>query len=199
VQSKKTSRGVFKRGIDMITKLNEEEAEHLKLAIQLSDLSATRPYGENHPFGAVIVLKNGTLIKGHNHVTVDNDPTQHAELYTVSQACRSGLTANDFEGATLYTSTEPCAMCCGAIHWAGIRRVVYACSNDHLNELLLEMFPERTESGGLLMSSREVFGQCRSRIDVFGPFLEEEAIAIHKKHWPRLLGVPVPTAWQSTG
>src|SRR5262245_20048176 len=83
-------RAAIQEDIDMKTGLSEEETEYLKLAIQLSDLSSTGPYGENHPFGAVIVLKNGTVIKGHNHVHIDNDPIQHAELYTVSQACRSG-------------------------------------------------------------------------------------------------------------
>jgi len=82
--------------------LPEEDVEHLRLAIQLSDLSSTREYGENHPFGAVIVLKNRTVIKGHNHVHLDKDPTQHAEVYTVSQACRGGLEASDFEGDAVH-------------------------------------------------------------------------------------------------
>lgn len=183
----------------MKTNLRDEEVEHLKWAIQLSDLSSTPAYGENHPFGAVIVLENGTVIKGHNHVHLDKDPTQHAELYTISQACRSGFEVSDFKGGTLYTSTEPCAMCCGAIYWAGIRRVVYACSHESLNRLFLEMFPESTESGGLLMSSREIFARGGARTEVHGPYLEQEAIAIHKKHWPKLLGVPAPTAWHSSG
>ena len=168
----------------------------MRLAIQLSDLSSTREYGENHPFGAVIVLKNRTVIKGHNHVHLDKDPTQHAELYTVSQACRGGLEASDFEGATLYTSTEPCAMCCGATYWVGIRRVVYACSHESLNQLFINMFPSSKEGGGLLMASREIFARGGSRTEVLGPYLEQEAIAVHKKHWPKLLGVAVPAAWR---
>jgi tRNA(Arg) A34 adenosine deaminase TadA len=176
--------------------IGDQDLEHLDLAIQLSDLSSSRRYGENHPFGAVIVLKDGTVIRGHNHVHTLKDPTQHAELYTVSKACRSGLGARHFEGGTLYTSTEPCAMCCGAIYWAGIRRVVYGCSHDRLDELFREMFPRSTEGGGLLMSSREVFAKGGARTDVLGPFLEDRAVAVHRKHWPSLLGLPFPAGWQ---
>jgi tRNA(Arg) A34 adenosine deaminase TadA len=179
--------------------IGDQDLEYLDLAIQLSDLSSSHRYGENHPFGAVIVLKDGTAIRGHNHVQTLKDPTQHAELYTVSQAYRNGREAKHFESGTLYTSTEPCAMCCGAIYWAGIRRVVYGCSHDRLDELFREMFPRSTEGGGLLMSSREVFANGGSRTEVLGPFLEDKAVAVHKKHWPRLLGVPIPTGWQAVG
>ena len=179
--------------------IGRQDLEYLDLAIQLSDLSSSDRYGENHPFGAVIVLKDETVIKGQNHVHTLKDPTQHAELYTVSQACRGGLEAKHFESGTLYTSTEPCAMCCGAIYWAGIRRVVYGCSHDRLDELFREMFPGSTEGGGLLMPSREVFARGGARTEVLGPFLEDKAVAVHKKHWPRLLGVPFPTGWQPIG
>ena len=179
--------------------MSEQDLEYLELAIRLSDLSSSDLYGENHPFGAVIVLKDGTVIRGHNHVHTHKDPTQHAELSTISQACRSGLEASDFDSATLYTSTEPCAMCCGAIYWASIRRVVYGCSHERLDELFREMFPGSTDGGGLLMASRAIFARGAARTDVFGPFLEDKAVAVHKKHWPRLLGVPAPTGWQSVG
>ena len=195
----KTSREDVKMDTHAKTDLAQKEVEHLRLAIQLSELSTTGPYGENHPFGAVIVLANGTVIKGHNRTRVDRDPTQHAELCVVSQACRSGLEASDFEGGTLYTSTEPCVMCCGAIYWAGIRRVVYACSHESLDRLFVDMFPESSEGGGLLMSSRDVFARGKARTEVHGPYLEQEAIAVHKRHWPKLLGVPAPAAWHSNG
>src|SRR5947208_8950641 len=97
--------------INTVSSITERERGYLEAAIQLSDFSSMPEYGENDPFGAVIVLADGTVIKGHNHVHLYKDPTQHAELFTLSQACRSGLEARNFEGATLYTSTEPCAMC----------------------------------------------------------------------------------------
>ena len=188
-----------KTGVDVKIPIDGQELAYLQQAIQLSDLSSSPAYGSNHPFGAVIVLKNGTVISGHNHVQTDKDPTQHAEMYTVRQACRSGLQAGDFEGATLYTSTEPCAMCCGAIYWVGIRRVVYGCGHESLDGLFHDMFPEGSAGGGLLMSSREIFARGAVRTDVLGPHLEEMAVAVHKKHWPALLGVSVPKSWQSIG
>lgn len=194
-----TTAGKQVTSLESEARVGEQDLEYLDLAIQLSDLSSSHRYGENHPFGAVIVLKDKTVIRGHNHVHTLKDPTQHAELHTVSQACRGGLEAKHFESATLYTSTEPCAMCCGAIYWAGIRRVVYGCSHQRLDELFREMFPGSTESAGLLMPSRDIFARGGARTDVFGPFLDDKAVAIHKKHWPRLLGVPFPTGWQSVG
>jgi tRNA(Arg) A34 adenosine deaminase TadA len=195
----KTPDNNSKTSINTASNITERELGYLELAIQLSDLSSLPESGENDPFGAAIVLADGTVIKGHNHVRSYKDPTQHAELFTLSQACRSGLEARNFKGATLYTSTEPCAMCCGATYWVGIRRVVFACGHDSLNKLFLDMFPASTEGGGLMMSSREIFAKGASQTDVLGPYLEEKAIAIHKKHWPRLLNVPAPAQWKLNG
>jgi hypothetical protein len=61
------------------------------------------------------------------------------------------------------------------------------------------MFPASTEGGGLLMSSREIFAKGASKTEVLGPYLEEKAITIHKKHWPGLLNVPAPAQWKSNG
>jgi tRNA(Arg) A34 adenosine deaminase TadA len=193
----KTRNDNVKTGIDAKTALDRHELEYLQEAIHLSDLSSSPAYGNNDPFGAVLVLKDGNAISGHNHVRTDKDPTQHAELYTLRQACRRGLEASDFEGATLYTSTEPCAMCCGAIYWVGIRRVVYGCGHESLDRLFHDMFPESSAGGGLLMSSREIFARGGTRTDVLGPYLEDRAVAVHMKHWPALLSVPVPNRWQS--
>lgn len=77
------------------------------------------------PYGAVIV-KNGTIIaRGSNRVTADNDPTAHAEIIAIRQACR---TLNDFRlsGCILYSNCEPCPMCLGAIYWCRLARVYYA-------------------------------------------------------------------------
>ncbi|MDY6940900.1 MAG: nucleoside deaminase [Cyanobacteriota bacterium] len=77
------------------------------------------------PFGAVIV-KNGEIIaKAHNQVTSTNDPTAHAEIVAIRQACRA-LQTFQLKGCELYTSCEPCPMCLGAIYWARLDRVYYA-------------------------------------------------------------------------
>lgn len=81
------------------------------------------------PFGAVIV-KNGEIVStGVNRVTVDNDPTAHAEVSAIRAACVSLGTFN-LEGCVLYTSCEPCPMCLAAIYWAHIDKVYYG-ANQH--------------------------------------------------------------------
>ena len=93
----------------------------MREAIRLANESVERGGG---PFGAVIV-KGGEVIAGSsNSVTIDNDPTAHAEVNTIRQACRK-LGTFDLSGATIYTSCEPCPMCLGAIYWARISRIFY--------------------------------------------------------------------------
>lgn len=77
------------------------------------------------PFGCVIV-KNGEIIaEGHNQVTSTNDPTAHAEVVTIREACKK-LNSFQLEDCIIYTSCEPCPMCLGAIYWARPVKVYYA-------------------------------------------------------------------------
>jgi tRNA(Arg) A34 adenosine deaminase TadA len=86
----------------------------------------------NHPFGALLAAPSGdVLCEAENTVVTEGDVTGHAELNLVSKACRA-LTASQITTATLYTSTEPCAMCSGAIYWSRIPHVVYALGEDEL-------------------------------------------------------------------
>ncbi len=81
------------------------------------------------PFGAVVV-RNGQIISvGRNQVTTINDPTAHAEVQAIRAACHY---MNDFQltGCELYTSCEPCPMCLGAIFWARLQKVYYACTKE---------------------------------------------------------------------
>ena len=89
-------------------------------------------YGSNHeeggPFGAVIVSKDGNIIaKGNNTVIKNNDPTEHAEMNVIREACKK-LGTYDLSEYILYTSCEPCPMCLSAIIWANIKEVYYACT-----------------------------------------------------------------------
>ncbi len=79
----------------------------------------------NHPFGSLIARGEEVLLEIENAVVTENDVTLHAETRLVSHAARR-FPPDVLAEATLYTSTEPCLMCCGAIHWAGIRRLVYS-------------------------------------------------------------------------
>src|ERR1700684_77407 len=91
-------------------------------AIQLSLENVLSGHGG--PFGAVVV-KDGTIIaEGANQVTSTNDPTAHAEIVAIREACKL-LGVFDLEGCEIYTSCEPCPMCLGAIYWARLSRVYF--------------------------------------------------------------------------
>lgn len=94
-------------------------------AIQLSAQGMN--LNEGGPFGCVIVRDDVIVGRGNNKVTSTNDPTAHAEVTAIRDAC---LQLNTFEliGCELYTSCEPCPMCLGAIYWARLAKVYFACS-----------------------------------------------------------------------
>lgn len=87
-------------------------------------------HNEGGPFGAVITDKEGNIIaKGNNMVLANNDPTAHAEVNVIREACKK-LGTYDLSGYILYTSCEPCPMCLSAIIWANIKEVYYACTRE---------------------------------------------------------------------
>ncbi len=77
------------------------------------------------PFGAVVVKDGEIIAEGTNQVTSRNDPTAHAEVLAIRDACKK-LGVFDLEGCEIYTSCEPCPMCLGAIYWARLSRVYFA-------------------------------------------------------------------------
>lgn len=88
---------------------------YMRLAIRLAQQSVNEDLGG--PFGCVIV-KDGRIVgEGFNQVTTTNDPTAHAEVVAIRDACRN-LESFQLDGCTIYTSCEPCPMCLGAIYWA---------------------------------------------------------------------------------
>ena len=90
---------------------------------------------EGGPFGAVIVDKDGKVIStGNNQVFKNNDPTAHAEVQAIRNACKK-LNTYDLSGYILYTSCEPCPMCFCAIVWANIKEVYYACTKDDAGKI----------------------------------------------------------------
>lgn len=76
------------------------------------------------PIGAVVVIKNKIIARGHNQVEKLNDPTAHAEVLAITSAC-SFLGAKYLPDATLYVTIEPCHMCAGALYWSKLKRVVF--------------------------------------------------------------------------
>ncbi|MGY4186078.1 tRNA(Arg) A34 adenosine deaminase TadA [Bradyrhizobium sp. USDA 4459] len=89
----------------------------------------------NHPFGCIVVDADGkVLVEAENGYMPDHDGTAHAERLAATQACRT-LSREVLASASLYSSAEPCAMCSGAIYWAGIGRVVYGLSEHRLRAI----------------------------------------------------------------
>lgn len=96
---------------------------HLRMAIDLADEKSAD--GQCGPFGAVVARERTVLGVGWNRVVTSRDPTAHAEIVAIREACER-LKTHDLSGCALYTSCEPCPMCLSAIYWARIGRVVYA-------------------------------------------------------------------------
>lgn len=96
--------------------------EYMKIAKELSDNNLKTDVGG--PFGACIVKDGKVIGKGSNHVLVNNDPTAHAEVMAIRDACKN-INSYDLSGCEIYTSCYPCPMCLSAIIWANIKKVYY--------------------------------------------------------------------------
>jgi tRNA(Arg) A34 adenosine deaminase TadA len=133
----------------------------------------------NHPFGCVLVGVSGdVLLESENGYMPERDMTAHAERLLATAASRKYRPA-ELVRCTMYISAEPCAMCAGAIYWAGIGRVVYALSEKRLKELT----GNHVENPTLDLPCRTVFAAGQRKVEVVGPLLEDEAAAQHKGVW----------------
>jgi tRNA(Arg) A34 adenosine deaminase TadA len=133
----------------------------------------------NHPFGAILVDGDGNvLIEAENGYMPSRDGTAHAERLLATQACTS-YGAEILKSSTLYSSAEPCAMCAGAIYWAGIGRLVYGLSEHRLRK----MTGDHPENPTLDLPCRKVFDSGQRSVEVIGPLLEDEAEALHAGVW----------------
>ena len=134
----------------------------------------------NHPFGAILVDGNGTvLIEAENGYMPGHDGTAHAERLLATEACRT-LSADVLAGATIYSSAEPCAMCAGAIYWAGIGRA-------GLRPLRASAARGYRQPPGKSRRSTcpaaQVFASGQRPTEVVGPLLQDEAEAVHDGVW----------------
>jgi tRNA(Arg) A34 adenosine deaminase TadA len=149
---------------------------HLRRAIEIA--ASARRHG-NHPFGALLVGADGqVLLEAENTVNTEKDCTGHAETNLVRLASRH-FDRQVLQGSTLYTSTEPCAMCAGAIQWSGVGRVVFALAEERLYQLTGADPSNET----MRLPCREVFARCQRAIEVVGPAIEEEAEVVHHGFW----------------
>jgi tRNA(Arg) A34 adenosine deaminase TadA len=129
------------------------------------------------PFGAVLVKDGAVIAEFSNCEHATGDVTKHAETGLIS-AFSPKLSRVTFAASTLYTSSEPCTMCCGSIRFAGIRRVVFGTTETQFLRVLgVPIDPNPLES-------REVFARTAPSTQVLGPLMEAEGLAIHEDYWP---------------
>jgi len=149
--------------------MTSDEA-YMERAIDLARESAER--GSN-PFGSLLVVDDEIVATRTNTVVTDDDITAHPELKLARWAARE-LDADERADCTMYTSTEPCAMCSAAIYYAGLRRVVYSVSAEELNEI---------KGSKLVVPSTTVFEGGTEDVEVIGPVLPAEGRRVHREFW----------------
>jgi len=152
------------------------DEDYLRIAIELA--GQARLAG-NHPFGAILVGPGGTvLMEQENAYNPLHDMTGHAERVLMTRASQH-YEPSFLRDCTIYISAEPCAMCAGAIYWAGVGRVVYAMSESQLKEIT----GNHPENPTLDLPCRVVFEAGQRKVEVIGPVLCEEAAALHVGVW----------------
>ncbi|MBK5960473.1 tRNA-specific adenosine deaminase [Rhodoplanes elegans] len=156
------------------------DLDHESLLRRAFEVARGSREGGDHPFGAILVGPDGTVLmeQGNGYTAEGRDMTAHAERLLASRASRTHPQAF-LATCTLYTSAEPCAMCAGAIYWAGIGRVVYGQSERHLKA----QTGDHPENPTLDLPCRTVFGAGQRPVAVIGPLLEDEAAALQLGFW----------------
>ena len=155
--------------------MHENDLKFIRIAIDIA--RRARDKG-NHPFGSLLVDENGQiLLEAENTVTTDRDCTGHAETNLMRLASQK-YDRDVLAQCTLYTSTEPCPMCSGAIFWGNVRRVVFGLSQERLYAMIGE-----ADEDVFLLPCRTVFRDVRKPIEVVGPVLEDEAGMVHDGFW----------------
>ena len=154
----------------------DEDERFLRLAFAVAERSRE---GGDHPFGAVLVDPDGTVLLevGNGFSRMGGDRTAHAETLLAAQA--KVYDQARLARCTMYSSAEPCAMCAGAIFWSGIGRLVYGQSEVGLRRWI----GNHSENPSLFLPCRTVFGASERQVEVVGPLLEDEAAALQEKFW----------------
>ncbi len=136
--------------------------------------------GGDHPFGCLLVGPDGEVLReqGNGYSAEGGDRTAHAERLLASWAAKS-LDVEMLRGSTLYSSAEPCAMCSGALYWAGVGRVVYGQSEKGLKAAT----GAHEENPTLDLPCRIVFTAGQRPTEVVGPLLEDEAEQLQADYW----------------
>ncbi|WP_372365573.1 nucleoside deaminase [Candidatus Uabimicrobium sp. HlEnr_7] len=144
---------------------------HSKFMQQCFNLAKEAVNNGNHPFAALLVDNDKVILTAQNTVNSDRDFTRHAEMNLLHKAAQK-YSAAQLSSFTLYTSTEPCMMCSGAIYWSGVCRVVFGCSASALQEITGDMF---------LTSCRDLLPE--EAIEIVGPVDESIGKETHLNFW----------------
>lgn len=133
-----------------------------------------------HPFGAILVGADGSVLLEQENAFDTEGRTGHAETVLARRAC-AAFSAEELAESTIYISAEPCAMCAGSIYWAGIGRVVYAMSEKKLGQII----GPHPDNLTLDLPCRAVFEAGQRPVEVVGPLLEDdpECAAVHDGAW----------------
>ena len=151
-----------------------------RLLRQAFEVASRARQGGDHPFGSVLADKAGNILReqGNGYTAEGHDRTAHAEKLLASWAAKN-LSLEQLQECTLYTSAEPCAMCSGAIYWAGIGRVVYGQTERDLKA----QTGANVENPTLDLPCRVVFTAGQRPTEIVGPLLEEEAARLQADYW----------------
>jgi tRNA(Arg) A34 adenosine deaminase TadA len=133
---------------------------------------------------SLLVRNAKILAEFESSVQTTGDVTKHAETGLISDVCMK-LNRTSFRGSTLYTSTEPCTMCCGAIRRGGIERVVFEVSESHVDRIFEAHFGDAATTNPL--RCQEVFRRIAPRTKTIGPIAEAEGLSTHARFWPKFL------------
>jgi tRNA(Arg) A34 adenosine deaminase TadA len=159
-----------------------EPLDHETLLRKAFAVAAKARDAGDHPFGSILVGPDGVVLmeQGNGFTAEGGDMTAHAERLLATRASKTYPPAFLAE-CTLYTSAEPCAMCSGAIYWAGIGRVVFGQTEKDLKA----QTGAHKENPTLDLPCRLVFAAGQRRVEVIGPLLADEAAALQTGFWDR--------------
>jgi tRNA(Arg) A34 adenosine deaminase TadA len=163
--------------LDADVTLKLRKMDHERFIRRTIELAESAKEKGNHPFGAILVLDDEIVLESENTVVTKRNFTHHAETNLMNAfAERTGTwTAEEIKRIVLYTSTEPCAMCCGAIFWGGIKNVCYGCPCEALGDIAGDDF---------LVPCRSLLYKSKTEpVKVDGPILLEEAVKVHHGFW----------------
>ncbi len=152
------------------------------LALLRKSLGVARRAREagRHPFGAILADSGGRVLMEQGNAFDSEGRVGHAETVLARRACAT-LSAEELAATTMYVSAEPCAMCAGALYWAGIGRLVYAMSEAKLKRII----GPHPDNLTLDLPCREVLASGQRPVAVVGPLLEDDAecVGLHDGVW----------------